>query len=279
MDELLAWVTLLEQTAERLLDQLVEYAPSLVGAALIVFLGWIIARLLRAGTKRLATIINGSLDRLWKKDKTKRFRLSETLVSLTGKIVFWVVFLFFTAFATRVLGLHAFSDWLDEVVAYLPTFVAGVLIIVAGFLFSALVRDLTITGVSSAGIRQSRLFGGIAQGATLATAVIIGLSQIGIDVSFLVTILSIIVASIMGSFSLSVALGSKPLVKNFIGSHYLKQQFQPGQRAKFGDTEGTIIELTSTSIVLATEEGRTTIPAKVFNEESSILILPKDTDE
>ncbi|GJL79532.1 MAG: hypothetical protein NPINA01_25210 [Nitrospinaceae bacterium] len=279
MDEIVAWVTVLEQTASRLLDQLIEYAPNLVGAALIVFAGWIIARLLRAGTKRLATGINSSLDRLWKKSKTARFRLSDTFISLTSKIVFWAVFLFFAAFATRVLGLHAFSDWLDEVVAYLPTFVAGALIIVAGFLFSALVRDLTITAVSSAGIRQSRLFGGIAQGATLATAVVIGLSQVGIDVSFLVTILSIVVAAVLGSLSLSVALGSKALVKNLIGSHYLKQQFQPGQKAKFGDTEGVIIEFTSTSVILATEEGRTIIPAKIFNEESAILILPKDTDE
>lgn len=279
MDEVFAWVKVLNLTASDLLNRLIEYAPYLVGASLIIFLGWIVARLLRAGTKRLAIIINNSLDRLWKKDKTKRFRLSETLVSLTSKIVFWVVFLFFAAFAARVLGLYAFSDWLDEVVAYLPTFIAGALIIVAGFLFSALVRDLTITGVSSAGIKQNRLFGGIAQGATLATAVIIGLSQIGIDVSFLVTMLSIIVASVMGSFSLSVALGSKSLVKNFIGSHYLKQQFQPGQKAKFGEIEGVIIEFTPTSVILATEDGKTIIPAKIFNEESTLLILPKDTDE
>jgi len=279
MNEIFAWVKDLNLTASRLLDQLIEYTPNLIGAAIIILLGWIIARLLRAGTNRLATGINHSLDRIWKKSKTARFHLSETFISLTSKIVFWAVFLFFAGFATRVLGLHVFSDWLDEVVAYLPTFVAGALIIVAGFLFSALVRDLTITGVSSAGIRQSHLFGGIAQGATLATAVIIGLGQVGIDVSFLVTILSITVAAVLGSLSLSVALGSKSLVKNFIGSHYLKQQFKPGQKAKFGDTEGVIIELTSTSVILATEEGRTLIPAKVFNEESTILILPKDADE
>lgn len=279
MDEVFAWMEVLNLTASNLLDQLIEYAPNLIGAAVIIFLGWIIARLLRAGTKRLATAINSSLSRLWKKSKTAHFRLSETFISLTSKIVFWVVFLFFAAFATRVLGLHAFSDWLDEIVAYFPTFVAGGLIIVAGFLFGALVRDLTMTGVASAGIKQSRLFGRIAQGTTIATAVVIGLSQIGIDVTFLVTLISIIVGSLLGSIALAVALGSKNLVKNFIGSHYIQKQFRAGQKARIGDKEGTILEFTATTVVLATEEGRLTVPAKVFNEESTLLMLPKENDE
>ena len=146
MNEIFAWVKDLNLTASRLLDQLIEYAPNLIGAALIIFLGWIIARLLCPGANRLAIGINLSLDWLWKKSKTACFRLSDTFISLTSKIVFWAVFLFFAAFATRVFGLHAFSDWLDEVVAYLPTFVAGGLIIVAGFLFGALVRDCSIRG-------------------------------------------------------------------------------------------------------------------------------------
>ena len=86
---------------------------------------------------------------------------------------------------------------------------AGGLIILAGILFSSLGRDLTVSAAASAHISQSKFLGGIVQGAILFTAVIIGLDQIGIEVSFLITLLAITMGAILGSLALCIGVGNK----------------------------------------------------------------------
>jgi small-conductance mechanosensitive channel len=76
-----------------------------------------------------------------------------------------------------------------------------------------------------------------------------------------------------------MALGSKTLVSNLIGSYFLQQQYQPGQLARMGEVQGTILEITPTSVILNTEEGRMIVPAKVFNDECTLLVVQGETDE
>jgi hypothetical protein len=52
-------------------------------------------------------------------------RFSEAALKLLGDATFWMMILFAVTLATRILGLVAFSAWLDRVVAYLPTLLAG----------------------------------------------------------------------------------------------------------------------------------------------------------
>ena len=45
------------------------------------------------------------------------------------------------------------------------------------------------------------------------------------------------------------------------------------------EIEGEIVELTPVGIVLATARGRVTIPAKVFNEEPTVLLAELEAHE
>ncbi len=44
-----------------------------------------------------------------------------------------------------------------------------------------------------------------------------------------------------------------------------------GQTVRVAGIEGRILELTPVSMILETEEGRVTLPAKVFGEEPIVL--------
>ena len=163
-------------------------------------------------------------------------------------------------------------------VVYLPTLLAGGLIILVGLLISALARDLTSAAVASAGFPHADLFGASVQAAILLTALVLGINQIGIDVTLLITLIAIMVAAVVGSLSLAFALGARSFVGNLIGSHYLQQHYQPGQRAKMGWVEGEILELTPVSVVLATNEGRVIVPAKIFSDETTTLVTEGSSD-
>jgi small-conductance mechanosensitive channel len=199
-------------------------------------------------------------------------------VEIVGSILFWVVILFFVAAATQILGLAVFTAWLKDLMAYLPTLLAGLLIIAAGVLLSGLAREVTIAALPALPEPQRRLLGRIVQGILLMVAVVVGADQIGIKVTFLAMLAAVIAGAVIGGLALAVSLGARSFVSNLIGAHYLRQAFSIGQRVRVGGFEGRILDLTPVSIVLEAEDGRVTLPAKVFNEEPIVLLVARSKD-
>lgn len=258
--------------------RLAEYAPKLLGAALLLLVGWLIARLLRGLAVKLMHVFELLLRRLWRGPAGVASALPSASVEIVGTILFWVVIVFFSAAAAHVLGLDAFSSWFKDLLTYLPTLVAGLLIILAGVLLSGFARDLTVAALAALPDFQRMQLARIVQGAILVTAVVMGADQIGIEITFLVVLAAVTTSAVIGGVALAVSLGARTYVANLIGAHYMRHAFEPGQKVKIGATEGTILELTAVSIVIETEQGRASIPAKVYNEETIVLLSPKGTD-
>lgn len=258
--------------------QLAEHAPKLLGAALLLLVGWLIARLLRGLAVKLMHVLELVLHRLWRGPAGRASVLPSASVEIVGTILFWVVIVFFAAAAAHVLGLDAFSSWLQDLMAYLPTLVAGLLIILAGVLLSGFARDLTVAALAALPDSQRLQLGRIVQGAVLVTAIVMGADQIGIEITFLVVLAAVTTSAIIGGVALALSLGARTYVANLIGAHYLRHAFEPGQRVRIGTTEGRILELTAVSVVLETDQGRANIPAKVYNEETIVLLSEKGAD-
>lgn len=278
MNEVSGWFRDMGAAAASFGARILDFVPTLFGAIAILVAGWLIARLTRSAIVRLVRWINDTLESQLGPDRARPLRLSEAAIRLLGSVTFWVIILIFITVATRVLGLDAFSAWLDRVVAYLPTLVAGALIVLVGLLISALASELTSAAAASAGIPHAELVGRIAQATILITALILGINQIGIDVTLLITLIAIVVAAGVGSLALAFALGSRGLVSNLIASHYLQLHYRPGQRARMGEVSGEILELTPVSVVLAAKEGRVFVPARVFTEQTTALLNEETAD-
>ncbi|MDO9188447.1 MAG: mechanosensitive ion channel, partial [Sulfurimicrobium sp.] len=262
------------QTVERL----ALYLPNVLGAFLLLFVGWIVAHVLRATAVRLTLLGERALARLPVGRGTLPTRLPSASAKILGSVVFWIVVLFFLTAATQVLGLLTFTNWLARVVDYLPTVFAGALIIIAGFLVSRIARELVQAAAASAGERQRELIGRVTQAAILVTAILVGAEQIGIKVTFLVILAAAAGIALVGAVALALSLGAREYVANLIGSHYLRQRYSVGQHVRVAGYEGRILELTDTAVVLETVEGRASLPAKVFNEQPIVLVVSETAD-
>ena len=278
MDGVVGVVDQLRSTALAASRATIEHLPALLGALALVLIGWFVASWLRALTRKLGLRVNRGLDRVLRMDRAQRIRLSPALVRLLANLVFWIVLLGFITAAARVAELETVSGWLQAVIAYLPKLLLGALIVVAGYLIAAVVRDLVIDALDSAGVAQRQLIGRLAQAATFLAAIVIGIDQIGIDVTFVTTMIAIVLGVVLAGFSLAFGLGARRVVANLIAGHALQQQFSIGQRARIGGVEGEIVEFTPTAVVLATAEGRVTVPAGCFDEQPSVLISPEPLD-
>jgi len=279
MEILTQWRDALAGVLDQIADRLALNLPNLLGTILLLLIGWLTAHLLRSVAMRLTMLGERALLRISPGRKASPQPFPGTSAKILGGVMFWVVVVFFLTAATQVLGLDAFTTWLARVVEYLPTVFAGALIIVAGFLVSRFAREITEAAASSANERQRSMIGRMVQAAILVTAILVGAEQVGIKVTFLVILTATAGIALVGAVALALSLGARDYVANLIGAHYLRQRYSVGQHVRVAGYEGLILELTDTTLVLETPEGRASLPAKVFNEQAIVQVVNRPDGE
>jgi hypothetical protein len=272
MEGYAAWAEQLRQSGFGLLDRVIGYLPNLLAAVVVLTLGWLVARLLKALSVRL---LDGA-DRLWQRFVTRTAIPAGNLRRPSGKtvgsLVFWLVMLFFLTAAAEILGVKVFADWLARLVAYLPALIAGVVILLAGVFIGNLARDLVEAAAISAGIEQSEFLGRGVQLIILGTALLIGAEQVGIQVSFLTGIVTVLVSAVLGGMALAFGLGARHYVSNLVAARGLRQSLHVGQRIRIEGIEGVVLEVTATAVRLQAEQDEHSIPAHLFELHSAVLL-------
>ncbi|MDH4060286.1 MAG: mechanosensitive ion channel [Aquincola sp.] len=262
------WDNVVAVTFERLLVHL----PQLIGALALLLIGYLLARLLRVVARRGVTLLDGLIAR---QTTAARWRVGRS-ASVVGNVTYWVVLLFFVATATQTLGLQTFTDWLARLLEHIPALAAGLLIVVAGYLLSGFVADLVQATATALAPPQREALARIAQGATLVVALLVGADQVGLKITWIAIFAALVVAALLGGAALAASLGARSYVANLIGAHYLRQVLRAGQRVRIGAHEGRVIEITATSLVLETKEGRALLPGRLYHDEAIQLVVHSD---
>jgi small-conductance mechanosensitive channel len=263
----------LEATLQNATGTIITALPGIAAALLLLLAGILAARLVRALTLKLLHLLNLFLERVLSGRTRAVVYFSSGITRLLGGILFWITLFIFVTAALKTAGLTGVAAWLERVVDFLPGIVSGSVIIVVGYLLAGLVRDVTLAAAHSAEFTEAVVISRLAQAITLVTALIIGLDQIGINVSFLTTMLGISSAALLFGFALAFGLGARTLVSNLIAAHHLRDMLEPGQEIRMGEWEGTVLEVAATAVILDTETGRVSVPAKLCQEQAVVLLL------
>lgn len=265
------WQAAVNETFNQLSQQIISYAPQILGAAALLVLGWLIAHGLSVSTRKIVQGLDAVFKRVARADTVNERQIRNSYALIMSKVVFWVVLLFFAAVSANILGWELFSGWMESIVNYLPGLLTGLLIILAGFLVSNLARTAILSTAVRAGMAQSSVMARAAQIVILFSAIIIGVEQIGLAVDFLSSLIVVIVGVMLAGATLAFGLGARTLVENIIGAQYTRKHCRVGEILRIGELEGEILEVTQSSIVLDTGNGRAVIPAKKFQEEVSLI--------
>lgn len=256
---------------QNIATQVLEYLPRIAVAVLVLIVGWFVARLLRFLIMRAIK----RLDLIWQKFISKRglqqLQPRHPPARIVGELVFWLLILMFATLAAEILGLSIVGTWLKELVSFLPLVAASILIVLVGFVMSSLARDLVTSTAATAGLSRGDLLARVVQAIILFTAIVIGVGQVGIDVAFLTTIIAIILAAVLGGLALAFGFGARTHVSNIIAANQLRSIYQVGDKVRVGDIEGRILDITVSRLIIETEAGSADVPAKLFDEQVTIV--------
>lgn len=260
-------------------ESLIQFTPLLIGAVIYFVLGYLIARLIRKTLYRALLNVDRLVPRPSVRQYVKRYVQEKRIATIFSEIVYWTVIIIALAISTDTLGMPVVSEWLSDLTGYVPKILATVVIMTIGIILSLIIRDVVLTAANSAGIQQSTLISRLVQISIILIAVLLGVGHLGVDVSLLTGLITLTAGAVFLSGALAFGLGAGASVSNILAAHYLKGLFTIGQMIAINGHKGRIIQMTPTAVILESADGRAVIPARLFNEQTAIVLTEETSDE
>lgn len=241
-------------------------------AVVVLLLGFFIAKLAQRQAVRLMRLFDRLVSRYATGESTV---ISPQLTQLGQTAVYWLIALLTVLIALRILGAGELSNWLDGILDFVPRIIVGMLIIGAGHFFGVIAKFL-ISGLSET-IDQDSLGPRMAHIAIVIIAIVFGLQQMLIDISFITQLLLIPLLVVGSAMALAFALGAKDYVANIIAQTEW-DRFNIGDRIRIDDIEGEIVEKSGVAIRLETPDGIVSIPCSRFLQ-TNVLLTRSEIDD
>jgi hypothetical protein len=266
-----AWLAAFGKSYDQIRETLVGFLPNLAGALLIFLIGVLVAYVTRSIAKRLLKNAGRLIPNQRVRERIRPERM-ERSAEVISKVLYWIILFFFLTAATEVLGLPVVTTWLSGVAIYLPKALVAILIGAVGVIAGLILRDIVTSAAESAGIHYSAALGSFAYHAILLVTLFVGVQQLGVNIRFLTILMAILLSGLFLGFALAFGLGARTAVSNILASHYLQRMYREGHTVRIDGMEGKITRITPVSVILETQEGRASVPAKKFDEMISVLL-------
>src|SRR3712207_5656701 len=200
------------QSLQQGLSAFFSYIPQLIGAIVILIVGYIVAQLLQAITTRVLGAIGFEhwMERGGIKQFFERAETRQTPTSVMGKLVFWFVFIIAIVMATDALGIPQVSAVLAQLIAYIPNVIAAVLILILASLLANFVAGL-VRGATGVDILATA-----ARVVIIVYAVFAALTQLGIAVQLTAPTFLIVLGAVALAAAIAFGLGSREVAKDIV---------------------------------------------------------------
>src|SRR5215210_5156335 len=223
------------QPLQDALSAFLSFIPQLIGALIILIIGYIIAKALQAIVGRVLEGIG--FDRWMERGGIKQFfdraDTEPTPHSILGRLVFWFVFIIAITMAADALGIPQVSAVLGQLIAYIPSIIAAILILILAALLANFLAGIV------RGATGSDLLGSIAQYAIIVYAVFAALTQLGVAVELTAPTFLIVLGAVALAAAIAFGLGSREVAQDIIEKAYNRRDEVQDGTARGGQEEGT----------------------------------------
>src|SRR5829696_3358663 len=204
------------QPLQNALSTFLSYIPQLIGALIILIVGYIVAKVLQAVVGRLLQGIG--FDRWMERGGIKQFfdraETNQTPASILGALVFWFVFIIAITMAADALGIPQVSVVLAQLIAYIPNIIAAILILILAALLANFLASI-VRGATGSDILAS-----IAQYAIIVYAVFAALTQLGVAVQLTANTFLIVLGAVALAAALAFGIGGREVARDILEKAY-----------------------------------------------------------
>lgn len=218
-------ITLILESLRNSWNQLATWFPRLLVVALLLILGWLLARGVQRVVVRLLRLLRleSAAEHSGVEDFLVRGGVRLTLVTLIGQIFYWSVMLVVTVAIFNVLGLTMGPAMMDRIAAYGPNLVAALAVLVFGALGARFIRGLVEAYLENVGVKGVAQIGLMVQGALLAFVMILALEQLGLGVNLLTSAFQLAFGGLCLGLALAFGLGGRTWAESILERTKIKR--------------------------------------------------------
>lgn len=204
-------ISVLIEPLRGLLLQVGAFLPRLAVAAVVLLIGWLLAKAARFSVVKALRALNfhvlsdrAGIDRFLQQGGTTR-----DTVDLFGLVVHMLVIFASLIVAFNGLGLAQVTELLSRVMLFLPRLLIALLLIVFGAYFARFVGGAVNGYLRTAGVSDAELLGRVAHYGVLLFVVLLAIDQLEIGHGLIQQTFLILLAGLVFGVALALGLGAR----------------------------------------------------------------------
>jgi hypothetical protein len=206
--------------------QLASFVPQLIAALVLLFLGWLLAKLARTGVMRLLSMLK--FDRVTEKSGLEAFmkhaELDLSVANLLGTLVYWLIILVMLVTVANSLGLQMVADLFNKVVLYIPNIIVAILVLVFGTILARFINRLVFAWLSNVEFDGALTVSTFSEYAMLVFVFFIAMEQLQIANELLTAAFIIAFGAVGLAFAIAFGLGAKDWAARLIDTTLTKKK-------------------------------------------------------
>lgn len=212
------WTEVVTASLQTLWSGFIGFLPNILGALIVFLIGWLIAALLgKLATQIFRTLrIDQILEKVGFKKSLERANLKLDSGKFIGELVKWFFIIVFLMAATDILNLPQVTEFLKQILFYIPHLIVAVIILLVAVLVANFLQKLVRASVEAAGLKSANFLAAVTKWGILVFAVLAALLQLGIIPALIQTIFIGLVAALAIGSGLAFGLGGKDLAAQLL---------------------------------------------------------------
>ena len=213
-----SWTEVTVNSFQEIWGGFIGFLPSLLGALVVLLVGWAIAiGLHRLITQLLRAVrLDAGLEKLGLGQFFDKAGIKIDFAGWIGNLVKWFFVLVFLLAATDILNLTEISIFLRSVLNYIPSIVVAVVILTASFWLANVLRKIVQASVAASNIKAAAFTCTVTYWAILIFGFFAALIQLGIAFALFQTLITGIIAMLALAGGLAFGLGGKDAAASFL---------------------------------------------------------------
>jgi hypothetical protein len=253
------------QIVRELIDRIVELAPRVATAVVVLAVGLVVAKLAQKVLVILLRKANAdaAFGRLGAVRAAEHLGIQPPLSESVARLVFYLLLILFGQAAADSLGLTVVGDVIRAFFAFLPSLLAAVLVIVLG----NFVARVAGRAAANSSVAFATGLGRLVTFTVMLVVAVMAINQLGIDTTLLGWVV-VITLSLMGAaVVLAFGLGTRGIAGNLVAGFYIRKLFRVGDELEVLDLRGTLTGVTPTKALISSGKKTLAVPNRTLLDE------------
>ncbi len=191
--------------------KLAAFVPQLLAALVLLFLGWMVAKVVRSAFRRFLRVLR--FDQFAEKSGIESFlkqgELDVSLSNILAELIYWLVMLVVIILVSDSLGLTKVTELFNKVALYIPNIIIAILVLVFGTLLARGINRMVFAYLKNIGVDGALTISTVSEYAIQVFVVFVALEQLNIGTHFLTIAFAIAFGAACLALAIAFGLGGR----------------------------------------------------------------------